>query len=783
MADLDPQTLQEESTRCNSQSGPAVAQYSVVFLSAFLLFWVQLLLGKYILPWFGGTPAVWTTCMLFFQVGLLGGYTYAHVIVSRLGPRAQGFLHAGLLLAGVLLLAWLTMEWGSPITPGANWKPRTGDQPVWHIIALLSVSVGLPYFILSSTGPLVQAWFGRLHPGRSPYRLYALSNFGSFLALLSYPFLLEPLLTLKTQARLWWWAYLCFAAACGFCALQFARAGADAPTRASPSDESQIRGGIARPGAKAYALWISLAACACVIFLATTNQICQDIGVVPLLWVLPLSLYLLSFVVCFEKERWYSRRWFHPLLGLAAFAACFVLYDGALGSIRAQIAIYSFVLFVCCMVCHGELVRSKPHPRYLTSFYLTVAAGGALGGVFVTLVAPHLFKGFWEYQLGLWLCVFLALLLVVRDRESWLYQSRVGSPVVVVAVAALLPEATALAPVHTGRILVHLPAVMALLLVGYMFLNRNRPGNEKARQQVAPVFCSAAWLLLGTVLVGTITAHTRTAVALSRNFYGVLGVFPSNPDDPQRAAYVLKHGRVTHGVQFRAPDRRRLATSYYGPASGIGLALLRNPRRSGPEGVRPFRIGVVGLGAGTIATYGEPGDYLRFYEINPEVIRVAMEGRYFTYLKDCQARVEVVPGDARISMERELERDEPQKFDVLAIDAFTGDAIPIHLLTEEAFQIYLKHLSGPQAIIALHISNSYLDLRPVVLKLTGRYGLRSAWINSGGDGETVSPSEWMLLSQSNALVTSAAGTLKGVRLPESRLWTDDYSNLFQVLKR
>jgi len=747
------------------------------------LFWVQLLLGKYILPWFGGTPAVWTTCMLFFQVGLLGGYIYAHVIVSRLGPRAQGLLHAGLLLAGVLLLAWLATEWGSPITPGANWKPRTGDQPVWHIIALLSASVGLPYFILSSTGPLVQAWFGRMHPGRSPYRLYALSNFGSFLALLSYPFLLEPLLTLKTQARLWWWAYLCFAAACGFCALQVARAGAAAPTPAAPSDESLILGSNMRPGAKAYALWVSLAACACVIFLATTNQICQDIGVVPLLWVLPLSLYLLSFVVCFEKERWYSRRWFHPLLGVAVFAACFVLYDGALGSIRAQIAIYSFVLFVCCMVCQGELVRSKPHPHYLTSFYLTVAAGGALGGVFVTLVAPHLFKGFWEYQLGLWLCVLLALLVVVRDRESWLYQSRVGSPVVVVAVAALLPEAAGLAPVHTGKILVHLPAVMALLLVGYVFLNRNRAGNETARRQVAPVFCSAAWLLLGTVLLGTITAHTRTAVALSRNFYGVLGVFPSNPDDPQRAAYVLKHGRVTHGLQFRALDRRRLPTSYYGPASGIGLALLRNPRRSGPEGVRTLRIGVVGLGAGTIAAYGEPGDYLRFYEINPEVIRVAAGGNYFTYLGDCRARVEVVPGDARISMERELERDEPQKFDVLAIDAFTGDAIPIHLLTEEAFQIYLKHLSGPEAIIALHISNSYLDLRPVVLKLAGRFGLRSAWISSGGDGETVSPSEWMLLSHSNALVTGAVSTLKGVRLPESRLWTDDYSNLFQVLKR
>ena len=755
----------------------------MVFLSAFLLFWVQLLLGKYILPWFGGTPAVWTTCMLFFEVVLLGGYTYAHIICSRLGTRAQGLVHVGLLLAGVLLLGWLTIKWGSPITPGTNWKPRPGDLPVWDILALLSVSVGLPYFILSSTGPLLQAWFGRTHPGRSPYRLYALSNLGSFLGLLSYPFLLEPLLRLKTQAHLWWWAYLCFAAACGYCALQIARVGNQATTPVVPNGNDAIGASITRPRAKAYLLWITLSACACAIFLATTNQICQDIGVVPLLWVLPLSLYLLSFVVCFEKERWYSRQWFHPLLGAAIFGGCFVLYDGALGSIRTQIAIYSFVLFVCCMVCHGELVRSKPHPRFLTSFYLTVAAGGAIGGVFVTLVAPHLFKGFWEYQLGLWLCVALVLVIVVRDHESWLYRSRVGSPVVVVAVASLLPESAWLGTVHTGKTLMHLPLVAVLILITYSFLNRKRTGNEEARRQAAPVFCAAAWLLLGTVLLGSITAHTRTAVALSRNFYGVLGVFSSHPDDPERAAYMLKHGRVVHGVQFLASDKRRLLTSYFGPASGIGLAILRNPRRSGHEGARALRIGVVGLGTGTIAAYGEPGDYLRFYEINPEVIRVAVGGIYFTYLKDCRARVEVVPGDARLSMERELARGEPQKFNVLAIDAFSGDAIPVHLLTEEAFQIYLKQLSSPEAIIAVHITNSYLDLRPVVLKQAERFGLRSAWISSGGDGETTSPSDWMLLSQSNTLVGGAAATLEGVRLPASRLWTDDYSNLLQVLRR
>jgi hypothetical protein len=245
-----------------------------------------------------------------------------------------------------------------------------------------------------------------------------------------------------------------------------------------------------------------------------------------------------------------------------------------------------------------------------------------------------------------------------------------------------------------------------VILIVYVFLNRNRTGNEKARRQAAPVYCVGAWLLLGTVFLGSIIAHTRTAVALSRNFYGMLGVFPQNLDDPERAAYVLRHGRVIHGIQFRAADKGHLPTSYYGPASGIGLAIVRNPRRSGLEGARTLRIGGVGLGAGTIAAYGEPGDSIRFYEINPEVIRIATSGAYFTYLKDSRAQVEVIPGDARLSLERELDRGEPQKFDVLAIDAFSGDAIPVHLLTVEAFQTYLKHLSGPPQARGLEVGQS-----------------------------------------------------------------------------
>ncbi len=775
------------------QPKPAKAHFALtIFLSAFLLFWVQLLLGKYILPWFGGTPAVWTACMLFFQLLLLGGYTYAHVLTSRFSPRAQSTLHSVFILVSLLLLAALTLVWSSPITPGSRWKPHSSDHPIWRIVTLLTVSVGLPYFILSSTGPLLQAWLRRTHLGDSPYRLYALSNLGSFLALLSYPFLLEPWLTLKTQARLWSCGYLGFAMGCGYCALRVrGRKVQDAASfEAETTGEASATEGVevVRPSKGTYVLWLSLAGCASVMFLATTNQICQDIGVVPLLWALPLSLYLLSFIICFEKERWYSRRWFHPAFGLAIFMACFVLYDGALRSITAQIGIYSFVLFTCCMVCHGELVRCKPSSRYLTSFYLTVATGGAFGGVFVALLAPHLFRGFWEYQLGLWASTVLVLLIVIRDKESWLYRSRFGSPVLIVAGASLLPESAALTTAHTDKILSHFPALTALVLTLYVLTNRKQTGFDQARRRAAPVYCAAASLLLGIALFGSAIAHVRNALALSRNFYGVLAVLPQNTDEPDRRAYALKHGRILHGFQFRAEAKRRLPTAYFGPTSGVGLALLHHSRSSvNQANRRNFRIGIVGLGVGTIAAYGQAGDTIRFYEINPEVIRIASDGAYFSYLKDSLARIDVIPGDARLSMERELDRGELQEFDLLAIDAFSGDAIPVHLLTREALEIYLKQLRKPGGVLAVHITNSYLDLKPVIFRVAEHFGLRTAWVHSSGDGRTVSESDWMLLSQDsdlpNSALTAKPSILKEAHLPAIRLWTDDYSNLFQVLKR
>jgi hypothetical protein len=755
-----------------------------IFLSAFLLFSVQLLLGKYFLPWFGGTPAMWTTCMLFFQVLLLGGYTYAHVISSRLSVRAQVVSHCSVLSGSLLLLAYLATRWNSPITPGSDWKPRGADHPIQHIVTLLAISVGLPYFVLSSTGPLLQSWYRRTHEGHSPYRLYALSNLGSFLALVTYPILLEPGLNLKSQAVLWSCAYALFTVACAYCAL---RSGANKAWKVDSFENKTEIEKITtndikpdKPSKQSLMLWLSLSACASIMFLATTNQICQDIGVVPLLWILPLSVYLLSFVLCFEQKNWYSRGWFHPTIGLAVFVACFVLYDGELGNIFAQVGIYIFVLFIFCMVCNGELARSKPHANYLTTFYLMVAAGGAMGSVFVALIAPHIFRGFWEYQLGVWASTLIVLLILVRDKKSWLYHSRIGSPVTVVAVAALLPESAAFTITHTNKS-IHLPVVVALLLMIYV-LAQQQSGFSKARERAAPVYCGAALLLLAIILFGTANAHVRNAVALSRNFYGVLAVIPQNSDEPDRSAYALMHGRIAHGYQLRGGADRRTPTAYYGPTSGVGIALqvISESRTTGSN----RRIGVVGLGVGTIAAYGNPGDTIRFYEINPDVIEIASNQNYFTFLRDSLARIEVIPGDARLSMERELQRGELQGFDVLAIDAFSGDAIPVHLLTQEAFKIYLEHLKKPSGILAIHITNSYINLKPVIFGAAEQFGLKTTFIHSNGDGRATSESDWALLSQRDQFEgVDSVGKVVVSKEAHIRSWTDDYSNLFQILKK
>jgi len=671
-----------------SHCKPAAAHLGLyactTFVSAFLLFQVEPVIGKIILPWFGGSAAVWTTCLLFFQLTLLLGYLYAHWSTERCRSRTQAWIQGGLLGASLLVL---------PVLPATGWRPSGTGNPILEILGLLAATVGLPYFMLSTTGPLVQAWYARRHQGAAPYRLYALSNIASLLALLSYPVLVEPFVATRAQARLWSWAYLGFAALALGAALR-------SPGEARPAD-----GGPAPPAppAATWALWALLPACASALLLAVTNHLTQNVAAIPFLWVLPLCLYLLTFIVCFDREGWYR-----PILctvlttATAAGMACALLNFETL-SIGWTIALFLAGLLSACMLCHGELVRLKPHPRHLTGFYLMIALGGALGGLFVGVAAPTLLNGAYELPATLGACGMLAALRWWRaGRLRW------AGPAAALGIAAVL-----------------------------------------------------AW---------GVRDYIRDYRVLLRNFYGCLRVMDTTQGDlPVR---LLLNGVIDHGEQYLDPRHRRNPTTYYSPGTGIGLA-LRSMAQPG------LRAGFIGLGAGTLAAYGRRGDCYRFYEINPLVLRLARTE--FTFLGDSQAAVTCVLGDARLSLSRET----PQQFDLLAVDAFTGDAIPVHLLTREAFELYFRHLK-PDGMLAVHISNRYLDLAPVVEQAARALGKASLLVKTEEDeAKDLSGTAWVLVSGRpgvfQAPIFRGAGAAPEAR-PGFRGWTDDYSNLFRVLK-
>lgn len=692
-----------------------------IFIGAYLLFLVQPLLAKYILPWFGGSPGVWTTCLLFFQVLLLAGYAYAHFIVRRFERRGQ----AGITLA-LLLLTLASL----PATPSRTLVPEGAPNPAWPILRLLLVSVGACYFLLSSAGPLLQAWFSRSRPGASPYRLYTLSNLGSLLAIISYPFLIEPYLGLNFQTKMWSLLYVFFAALCGGCALRMRISGCSATISNIPAAGEGTEIPARAPTLTERFLWLSMAALSSTLLLAITNQLCLDVAVIPLLWLLPMGLYLLSFILCFHSDRWYSRAGFGIALAVALAQACFVLFHGIYVGVPAQIASYSFTLFVGCMVCHGELVRLKPAPRHLTSFYLMISAGGALGGVFVNLIAPYAFKGYWELHLGLAGTALLFLLVLFRDPKG---RMGAGHPLWAWALAYL------------------------------------------------------AFIALSVTLGWQIHDTLKDTLTTQRNFFGVLKITRDRGSDPSEHRTVLMHGRIEHGFQYTAQDKRYWPTSYFGPQSGVGMAIRYHPRRLDP-GRRHLRIGVVGLGTGTLAAYGEEGDYFRFYEINPDVLRLSRE--YFTYQKDTSAKVDVVMGDARISMEREWNRQQPGEFDVFAIDAFSSDAIPVHFLTRECYRNYRYHLKK-DGILAMHVSSRYFNLGPVVrslAKLDEGSGMETMLFQDGGSRlQGTDASRWILLTSNkefleNGEVRLAASSWAPDDAP-NLIFTDDYSNLFRLLRK
>ncbi len=692
-----------------------------VFLGAFLLFQVQPLIARYVLPWFGGTPSVWTTCMLFFQVLLLLGYGYSHLIVNRLRPRAQVLAHVALLSGSLGLLLLLTATWKVPLIPGESLRPTGSEQPVLRILLLLAATVGLPYFALSATSPLLQAFFSRTHRGLSPYRLYSLSNVGSLLALLSYPFVFEPLLPLRTQAWAWSAAYVVFCAACAYAAARTWHA-PPLPAPAGAGDD-------ARPTAGLWLQWTGLAALASVLLLAMTNQTCQEVAVVPFLWILPLSLYLLTFIICFDNSRWYARHWYVSAAVLVVPAILVLLANEDEVSVAWQVVAYAAALFVLCMVCHGELVALKPGTRHLTAFYLAVSAGGALGGVLVGVLAPVLFRGYYEIYVGLAACWLVCVWVMLRHVEVW--------PRAV--------QALSLLPMAIG---------VAAVIIAYQ-------GDRRAHSD-------------------------RPTVHQARNFYGVLRVTETLSDDPARCRFTLVHGRTIHGFQYTAEHLRYTPVSYYGPGTGIGLAVHRHPRRLYSDArPRALRIGVVGLGTGTAAAFGRRGDVVRFYEINPQIRRLSDPDGYFTYLTDTPATVEVVMGDARVSMSRELQQGGSQRYDVLALDAFSSDAIPAHLLTLEAMELYLGHLRDEQSILAVHISNKVLDLVPVVRGLAEHLGLQVARVQDDPDENHYLTSDWVLLCRSprplaDSEIADATSEMDSAR--RVRLWTDDYHSLLPILE-
>lgn len=642
--------------------GPAVV------LGAFLLFLAQPMAGKRLLPLFGGSAAVWSSCLLFFQSVLLLGYFYAHGLALWLRPPAQALVHTAVALACLL----------APAVP-----PRSGTDSL-HVLLALASSIGLPYFLLSTTSPLLQHWLAMADPRARPYRLSAWSNAACAAALLAFPFLLEPRFGLAQLEQAWRWLFavevlLLCAAAARLRSLR-SRASSLEPTGGASWQERLE--------------WVAWPALGSAFLVATTAHITQVVAPAPLLWVAPMLVYLLSYAVAFAREQAEGRRRAqHALLGLLAMTASLLFLDLQSG-LAAKVFLYCLGLFLVCLFAHGTLAARKPAPAYLTGFWTHAAAGGALGSLLAGVMAPSMLPGYLE-----------------------------------------------------------LPLLMAL--TAPLCLWKRRGGGSRWGAQ-------AAWMaaiLAATPALALWQNHRSGLVAAGRNFYGSLRVVdePATADRPKLRK--MLHGMVVHGSQFVGSPLEDTPTAYYGRSSAAGMLLAR------PSG--PRRVGIVGLGAGALAAWGRPGDVFRFYEINPIVIDFSR--RHFTYLARSSARIEIAEGDARLM----LAKEPPQDFDVLVVDAFSGDSIPAHLLTREAFRLYLRHLA-PGGVIAFHISNQFADLAPVVRALAADAGISCTRLSSPAEPALGAlASVWM--------VADTARPVSG--RPDKRyLWTDERNSILQVLR-
>ncbi|MFP8879173.1 MAG: fused MFS/spermidine synthase [Myxococcota bacterium] len=699
-----------------------------VTCSAFLVFLVQPMVGKRLLPWYGGAPGVWALCLAFYQTTLFAGYAYAYLLVRIGRPGLELGLHAVLFAAALFAL---------PVLPGEAFRPEAGSDATSGILFALVSNVALPFLFLAATGPLVQTWFARARPASAPYFLYALSNAGSLLALFAYPFLFEPNLGLAETGSTWALGFAVVGTAvlgCG--AVAVARGGS---RKTSDTDASQVEPPETR--IRDIALWMTLSGVAVVLLMGITNQLCLDVASVPFLWILPLAVYLVTFILCFASERFYRRG---PLVSLAAITVLLLPFAepafnheasfAALQSRPVAIGLYLLLLFASCMVLHGELYRRRPAVQTLTLYYLWVSAGGALGGLFVGIVAERWFVDYYEVPAGFAVWWILVLALAMRDTRG--------------------------------------------------VLGRGAPLWRKAAASAA-----AAFVLLS--MFSGERFRTDGVVHQERSFFGVLRVITSKVGSGP--AYVLRHGTTLHGVQLRSVNFRPIPTAYYGYAGGIGLT-LEGVGRSGP-----IRVGIIGLGVGTLAAYGRPGDLYRFYEVDPAVISLARNSEFFTFLGDSGAEIDVVEADGRLALEDEQRRGEPG-WDVLVVDAFSSDAVPVHLLTREAFELYVRRLA-PGGVIAIHVSNRHLALTELSFRQARSSGLAAAELRTASAPMlTTLRSRWVVLVRESErlerLLSSVASATRSLRLPrdhvsidlpgpslsdEVPVWTDDYSDLLSIL--
>jgi hypothetical protein len=662
-----------------------------IFLSAFLLFSVQPMAAKQLLPLFGGSSAVWIACLVFFQVVLLLGYLYAHWLTSYPAVR-QARIHVVLL--GIALLTLGIHERPSPIS--------ISYHPALAVFGVLSAIIGIPYLALSATTPLVTAWYARTFSSGSPYRLFALSSLGSMLALCSYPVLIEPRLSMSWQSTAWTAAFFLFAVLCGSIAWSARNTTATPPQL--PAEQIEIQ----QKKPEAAVLWFVLAMGGGMMLTAVTSHLSQNIAAIPLLWLPPLALYLLTFILTFEGGGHYPRSVLLRLALLALMAMGYLLFDiRKVFAIEIALPVFLGGLFLTCLFLHGELYARRPEAENLTQFYLCIAAGAAAGSALVGVLAPLVLPA--NYDLAFTLVAIAA----IGGAASW--------------------------SLGWGARMIWIAGLGAAIFVAH----------------------------------AQVIQYNDDTVAMARSFYGALRVRESAIPPQSFVDRQLLNGTIDHGAEWFATEYRDQPITYYAPDTGLGLALRLCC------GERPKRVGVIGLGTATVAAYGNPGDLIRFYEINPMVSRLAQH--WFTYLRDSKARTEIVLGDARLSLTAET----PQHFNVIVVDAFSGDAIPVHLLTREALALYRRNLA-PDGIVVFHVSNRFLDLEPVVAGLARDAGLEAEAVNTSSDDQNgLYATDWVLVTANRAFlalpeVAAAARPPRGS--PGLRTWTDDFSSVFPLLK-